>query len=322
MKILQFINHADKEIGGAQKIVHYIHGAFTESRVFGADLTLEKNYTKKSSALACLCQYVFSLLFRRDSVILIHHRFFLIFCFLFKHKKTVFVCHNIFPKRNSIFKINPHIHYISISDDVSRYLSRWVSQERISTVYNGLYLDRQSYKKKSDSNKFIVYFIGRLADQKGIRVFLEAFKLISNEFENVFLRIIGDGEDLDDLLESAKGYSNIEFLGKQKYPFRQADDASMIAIPSLYEGFGLVYYEALEYGHYIFASDLDVFEVDPQDEMVKLFESGNVDAICNAFREAYPLALKDGAPIKKRHRFNTVQVMQANYRRLLEDRYE
>jgi len=201
-------------------------------------------------------------------------------------------------------------------------LSRWVSQERISTVYNGLYLDRQSYKKKSDSNKFIVYFIGRLADQKGIRVFLEAFKLISNEFENVFLRIIGDWEDLDDLLESAKGYSNIEFLGKQKYPFRQADDASMIAIPSLYEGFGLVYYEALEYGHYIFASDLDVFEVDPQDEMARLFESGNVDSICTAFREAYPLALKDRVPIKKRHRFNTVQVMQANYRRLLEDRYE
>ena len=96
----------------------------------------------------------------------------------------------------------------------------------------------------------------------------------------------------------------------------------MIAIPSLYEGFGLVYYEALEYGHFIFASDLDVFEVDPQDEMVKLFESGNVDSICTAFREAYPLVLKDRVPIKKRHRFNTVQVMQADYRRLLEDRYE
>ena len=316
MKIFQFINHAEKSLGGAQKIAHHIHDAFRESEIFGYDCSY-KNETKKTSSLFIfIFHYLFCAIFRRKNVIFLHHRIFLILNFFFRHKNSYFICHNIFPNKNFIFKINTSVKYVAVSDEVFDYLGIHCPSASISKIYNGLDIDKASYKSEY-SDQFKIYYIGRLTDQKGVGYLIEMFKRFSEKKTNIYLKIIGDGEKRSELLLRAHGYSNIEFLGKRDYPFRYCIDASVLVIPSLYEGFGLVYYEALEYGHNVLASDLAVFEKFSEDDCVRFFENGSVGSMQQQLECLYSTIVSGVKPIKKRHRFQSVEVMKKEYQRLV-----
>lgn len=324
MKIFQFINNADKKAGGAQNIAHHIHSIFPESKLCGFDFFYQKNIRKKSNIIFCFIYYLYCALCKRKSLIVIHHRIFLILNIIFRHKKSYFICHNIFPDNNFIFKLNTCVRYIAISDAVYDYLYGHCQSADISKIYNGIEVDIDSYRKVSHqgNDEFLIYYIGRLSDQKGVESLVDTFKKFAEKRSNVYLRIIGDGENLDELLEKADGYLNIEFLGKKNFPFRNCIDADVVIVPSIYEGFGLVYYEALEYGHYVLASNLKVFEVFPDENCVRFFELGNIESMYEALSETYCLELSKVKRIEKRHRFQSVEVMKSEYRELFERCYE
>jgi glycosyltransferase involved in cell wall biosynthesis len=101
----------------------------------------------------------------------------------------------------------------------------------------------------SSRNKILS--VGRLNLQKDHKTLIEAYALLANDFPDWDLRIVGDGDlrpqleeqikslELQDRITIANTTANIseEYLGSQ-----------LFAMPSSYEGFGLVTAEALSYG--------------------------------------------------------------------------
>ncbi len=99
-------------------------------------------------------------------------------------------------------------------------------------------------------------FVGRLAEEKGIRPLLEAWKHIGNELP---LKICGDGPLADAVREAAANQPAIHWLGRQ--PLAEVIDlmrrAAMLVFPSLwYEPFGRTIIESFACGTPVAASDL------------------------------------------------------------------
>ncbi len=101
-------------------------------------------------------------------------------------------------------------------------------------------------------------FLGRLAEEKGIRILLESIK-----FYNYKLKIIGDGPLRSFVEEQAINYPNIEYVGfKDKdYIIKELKDARGLIFPSIwYEGLPLSIIETLSTGTPIIISDLAPFK--------------------------------------------------------------
>jgi glycosyltransferase involved in cell wall biosynthesis len=106
---------------------------------------------------------------------------------------------------------------------------------------------------KSKRNSYFL-FVGRLSEEKGIRVLLEAFENCGNE-----LVIAGSGPLRDKVLETCSKHPNIKFAGSlDKAGVKEAMSSCTALIFSSiwYEPFGLVITEALSNGCPLIASDI------------------------------------------------------------------
>lgn len=122
--------------------------------------------------------------------------------------------------------------------------------------------------EKKPSDKKVIGFCGRIVEEKGINVLLEAFRMIKEVRDDVCLKIGGDyknvagGSVYGSLTEyiSANGIRDVEFLGKIPESEMGAFYSSMdvFTLPSIntLEAFGLVQVEAMMCGVPVVASDL------------------------------------------------------------------
>jgi glycosyltransferase involved in cell wall biosynthesis len=98
----------------------------------------------------------------------------------------------------------------------------------------------------------LVGAVGRLTEQKGFRYLLEAFAIVRRSLPQAQLVIAGDGE-LRSTLEAQKGH-NIHLLGWRSDAPSIMADLDVLAVPSLWEGFGLVTLEAMALSKPVVAS--------------------------------------------------------------------
>lgn len=117
-------------------------------------------------------------------------------------------------------------------------------------------------------------FLGRLSEEKGIRVLLTAFK--SNDMP---LQIIGDGPLKEEVLCSCKAHPNIQYLGALPHERGQEalQQASALVFPSVcYEGMPLTIIEAFANATPVIASNHGamVSMVKPNENGL-LFQPGN-----------------------------------------------
>lgn len=153
---------------------------------------------------------------------------------------------------------------IAVSEAVRRSLIRnGINSKKIQVVHNGIdtykYFHTSDKKLKEELNskgEFTYLFIGRLIEQKGIDVLLEAFAKIGTGR----LIIAGDGIDKKKLLQlrdSLGLQKQVHFLGIRR------DIPSLLAIsdcfvlPSRYEGLPIVLIEAIVAGKAIIISDFE-----------------------------------------------------------------
>ncbi len=95
--------------------------------------------------------------------------------------------------------------------------------------------------------------VGRLTEQKGFRYLLEALAIVRRSLPQAQLVIAGDGE-LRSTLEAQGGKDAVHFLGwRGDVPLVMAD-IDVLAVPSLWEGFGLVTLEAMALSKPVVAS--------------------------------------------------------------------
>ncbi|MBV9358101.1 MAG: glycosyltransferase [Chloroflexi bacterium] len=208
------------------------------------------------------------------------------------------------------FFLNPFIgltHYllstrqdmiIAISDHVARFtIARGVHDAtRVRRVYHGLdsgesaALDVDGQHLRSElglsPEAFLVGNVGRLAPQKGQRHLVGAMPMLLERVPEAHLAIVGGGDLEPYLRELARevGVSDhVHVLGPRRDvpAFMHAIDA--FAMPSIWEGFGIVLLEAMAAGRPIVASRVATIpEVVEDGETGLLVPAGDAVALADA----------------------------------------
>lgn len=131
--------------------------------------------------------------------------------------------------------------------DLKNYKDKLRRINRIVRIYNPVTV---SLDTKSKLEEKTVLAVGRLTRQKGFDLLLEAWRYIEPEFGDWSLRIIGDGEEKENLYNIIQKYrlQKVEMIPYQKDIDQWYMRASIFALSSRYEGFVLVLIEAMAKG--------------------------------------------------------------------------
>ena len=161
---------------------------------------------------------------------------------------------------------------IAISKQVAEDTKRLyeLAPERIRLIMNGfneaifkvLPIDREETLANfgiQGEFEYIVCFVGKLTEFKGVDVLLDAAAIYEKELGNVLTLIIGDGELRNPLENQADelGLKGVKFLGHQSQHdvARIFNLADISVVPSRVEPFGLVAVEALACGTPVVATN-------------------------------------------------------------------
>ncbi|MDY6933220.1 MAG: glycosyltransferase family 4 protein [Spirochaetota bacterium] len=133
-----------------------------------------------------------------------------------------------------------------------KYYKPWKEIKIVPLAYHPTeipVITRKEMKIKSD--EFILITIGRLVKRKAMDVIINAISMIPDDRIQLF--IVGDGPDrinLENLVKNLKLEKRIHFLGylsdEEKYKYLSVSD--IFILPSMHEGFGIVYMEAMYCG--------------------------------------------------------------------------
>ena len=225
-------------------------------------------------------------------------------------------------------------------DEKSRATDTYgLDPERITVVTSGtdinmfkpLELDKESLLKSYSIeavDRPVVFFGGRLTDQKGVDTLLRAASIYSKTDGRPITLIAGDGNIRDDLEQLAKELKldSVYFLGAQNHEqmvklFNLADVAAM---PSIFEAFGLVALEALACGTPVIAGNVGGFARNVNNEIGYLVKPGDYNTLAEkitAFiRDGFKEKVRDKAAAYIRQNFNwdkTVENIEKLYEQVL-----
>lgn len=117
-------------------------------------------------------------------------------------------------------------------------------------MYNPGTFPHPPYLPMSERDKAIIV-VSRLTDQKNVHAIIRAWSAIRHDIPDWQLRIVGDGEQRQELEELANklGVSeNVEFMGFRKNVQELMTHSRILAMASKYEGFGINIVEAMACG--------------------------------------------------------------------------
>lgn len=127
-----------------------------------------------------------------------------------------------------------------------------IPESKIQVIYNGV--DTERFAAKHISNiisPLKLIFVGRLIEDKGVQIILQAMSLYEKEAE-VHLTIVGDGiykQKLEELVRDLNLEHKVEFLGNRNdVPEVLAKADVFLHVPLLEEGFGITVIEAMACG--------------------------------------------------------------------------
>ncbi len=147
---------------------------------------------------------------------------------------------------------------IAVSDYVKTFTLkhfRLIPANKITVVHNGIDLERLQVNEREESRRllgiksdeFVIGFIGRLEEQKGLRYLLEAIVVLNKSFSHLKIIIAGDGTLRQNLEEYAKTFAldNCVFLGYQRETEKLYSAFDAFVLPSLFEGLPMSAIEAM-----------------------------------------------------------------------------
>jgi glycosyltransferase involved in cell wall biosynthesis len=131
-----------------------------------------------------------------------------------------------------------------------------IADSRINVIPMGVDLRNRFVPAVQRPASGALLFVGRLVEKKGLKYLIEALPMILEKHPNVNLRIVGDGQEKERILERLLGLGiaeHVEFFGAVANEtlteiFHSSD---VVVFPSVVagdgdrEGFGLVLVEAL-----------------------------------------------------------------------------
>jgi glycosyltransferase involved in cell wall biosynthesis len=120
-------------------------------------------------------------------------------------------------------------------------------------------LDKAYYKKFLGFNdKFVVLFVGRLIEEKGVKILLTVAKKCNEMFNDILFVVIGLGPLAREVINASKDLKNLRYQGaidNKNLPVYY-NAADVVVVPSISEeGFGRVILESLACGTPVIASN-------------------------------------------------------------------
>lgn len=130
-----------------------------------------------------------------------------------------------------------------------------IKNKKKAIIYNGIsekFFTKKRIKRNEQDNRTNIIFVGRLSYVKGIDILIKAFKEVSQKNNNIFLTIVGDGEEKQRLASLTKELNvsdKVNFVGRQLNVIEWLDNADIFVYPSIWkEGFGISVVEAMARG--------------------------------------------------------------------------
>lgn len=190
---------------------------------------------------------------------------------------------------------------IAISDHIARFtVARGVRHpDRVRRVYHGIEppltrdLERDGARIRSElgitTDDFLVGNVGRLAPQKGQRHLVAAMPRLLERVPRAHAVIAGGGDlegYLRDLAAELGVTDRVHVLGPRRDVPALMHAMDVFAMPSIWEGFGLVLLEAMAAGRPIVASRVATIpEVVADGETGILVPAGDADAMADAIAD-------------------------------------
>ena len=159
---------------------------------------------------------------------------------------------------------------IAVSDvEVDQYVKMGVPREKIVVIPNGIDIssfndlpEKGAFRKQYGiSEKYIVLFLGRLHERKGIEFLINSFDELNDEIDDVVLVVAGydDGyrAKAEIKINKLKLREKVKFTGfiDEIDKFAAYVDADVLVYPAIFEIFGLVPFEAIMCGTPVIVTD-------------------------------------------------------------------
>jgi len=176
---------------------------------------------------------------------------------------------------------------ICVSKTAALTLKNYGYEFPYELIPNGVDLERFNQNINKDHKKRKILFVGRNEDRKGIKILIEAFKIINKKYSTVELNLVGEGVSL--LSNEYKNIPNCKF-----YDHMEGQDlvdmyhsSHIFCSPALEnESFGIVLLEAMASGLAVVASDIDGYRglVNNYENGI-LFKNGDAKSLSGALIE-------------------------------------
>jgi len=139
--------------------------------------------------------------------------------------------------------------FVGITDHVTDYIREVAAlpREQAVTITYGIETPRDGATGRAEfglpADRFIVGFVGRLTEQKNLRMYIEA----AAGLPDLYFVLVGDGPDRKalEMMLIEKHLSNVRILGAIPNAARIMPCFNLLCLPSIWEGLGLVLLEAM-----------------------------------------------------------------------------
>jgi glycosyltransferase involved in cell wall biosynthesis len=146
----------------------------------------------------------------------------------------------------------------AISQDIAGRASEYYGEKEISVLPPGI-PEPRNIPEPVPHDAFILCSVSRLAKRKGIPLTIEAIA----ELKDLPVRyvLVGDGSDRESLVELARSkgiLDRLDFRGfvDEQEKYRILSQSDVFVLPSLHEGFGICYVEAMAAGLPVIANSV------------------------------------------------------------------
>ena len=146
--------------------------------------------------------------------------------------------------------VNKSHHVICISKAVKNYLLKTYLKKfgyKMTVCHYGLKLNN-NIKKQEKLIFFTIGTVARLVNQKRIDLLLNIFKKFAKKYSNSKLIIIGNGPNfyfVKDLINKYNLNKKVKIIKKSNNVIKELKKFDVFALTSEFEGFGLVFLEAM-----------------------------------------------------------------------------
>lgn len=142
--------------------------------------------------------------------------------------------------------------YTAVSKQAAEYAAKDLGiQKKIFIINNGIVFDRYSTNHKKNNDRYIILSVGRVVQQKGYLHVVDSMCRYLESNKNAFWYIIGNADQDKNYINNIKTRipshvsEKIKFCGTVTDPEEYYSKADVFLLPSVYEGFGIAFIEAM-----------------------------------------------------------------------------